>query len=132
MRRYRARQRAAGLRPVVRLEPENLAITSGTLQHRIIEARSLAMHCLAARKIDKNPKLLAEARDTLKKWRSRYVGDTPRALDEWAAILKSPWPEIAALITDPGERATRLRQSTPFAGVLSPKERERIYAAFRA
>ena len=132
MRRYRARQRAAGLRPVVRLQPEISAITSGALQHRIIEARSLAMHCLAARKVDKNPQLLAGVRQNLEKWRSRYADDIPRALDEWSAILKQPWPEIAALITDPGERATRLRQSTPFAGVLSTKERERIYAAFRA
>ena len=132
MRRYRARQRAAGLRSVVRMEPENAAITPGALQHRIIEARSLAMHCLAARKVDKNPQLLAGVRKNLEKWRSRYTDDIPRALDEWSAILKQPWPEIAALITDPGERATRLRQSTPFAGVLGTKERERIYAAFRA
>lgn len=132
MRRYRARQRAAGLRPVVRLQPATAALGEGALQHRIIEARSLAMHCLAARKIARDPSLLAKVRRNLDAWRSRYGEDLPRALDEWHAILERPWPEIAAVITDPGENATRLRQSTPFAGVLSTRERERIYAAFRA
>ena len=89
------------------------------------------MHCLAARKIEHNPALLDQVRRTLDVWRSRYGDDTPRALDEWKAILRQPWPGIAAFITDQGERAMRLRQSTPFAGVLSARERERVYAAFR-
>ncbi|MBI4192293.1 MAG: hypothetical protein HY525_17360 [Betaproteobacteria bacterium] len=105
---------------------------AGALKHRIIEARSLAMHCLTAQKIERNLALLDQVRRTLATWRSRYGEDTPRALDEWEAILRRPWPEIAAFITDQGARAARLRQSTPFAGVLSPRERERVYAAFRA
>ena len=131
MRRYRARQRAAGLRVLTRVAAPVHALSSGALQHRIIEARSLAMHCLAARKIEHNPALLDQVRRTLELWRSRYGDDMPRALDEWKAILRQPWPGIAAFITDQGERAMRLRQSTPFAGVLSARERERVYAAFR-
>lgn len=131
MRRYRARQRAAGLRAVTRMETPARTLSSGALRHRVIEARSLAMHCLAAQKIMRDPALLERVRGTLDTWRARYDEDTPYALDEWAAILRRPWPQIAAFITDAGERATRLRQSTPFAGVLSARERERIYAAFR-
>lgn len=131
MRRYRERQRAAGLRAVTRMQAPITSISAGALKHRIIEARSLAMHCLAAQKIMTEPALLVEVRRTLDTWRERYGKDTPRALEEWAAILCRPWPQIAAIITDPGERSTRLRQSTPFAGVLSAGERKRIYAAFR-
>ena len=131
MRRYRERQRAAGLRPVTRMQAPLACMTAGALKHRIIEARSLAMHCLAAHKIMLDPALLVEVRGTLDTWRERYGKDTPRALEEWAAILRRPWPQIAAFITDPGEHATRLRQSTPFAGVLGARERKRIYAAFR-
>ena len=131
MRSYRARQRAAGLRAVTRMEAPVRTLSSGALGHRIIEARSLAMHCLAAQKIMRNPALLDQVRRTLDTWRARYGKDTPRALEEWALILRRPWPQIAALITDAGERATRLRQSTPFAGVLGARERERVYAAFR-
>jgi hypothetical protein len=132
MRRYRARQRAAGLRAVTRMETPVGALSDSALKHRIIEARSLAMHCLAAQKIMLDPALLDQVRRTLDAWRARYGKDAPRALGEWTAILRRPWPQIAAFITDPGERATRLRQSTPFAGILSARQRERVYAAFRA
>jgi hypothetical protein len=131
MRRYRARLRAAGLRAVTRMEAPVPALSGGALKHRIIEARSLAMHCLAAQKIMLDPALLDRVRRTLEDWRARYGKDAPRALEEWAVILRRPWPQIAAFITDPGERATRLRQSTPFAGVLDVRERQRVYAAFR-
>lgn len=132
MRSYRERQRAAGLRAVTRMEVPVRTLSGGALKHRIIEARSLAMHCLAAQKIMLDPALLDRVRSTLNVWHARYGEDAPRSLDEWAAILRRPWPQIAAFITDAGERATRLRQSTPFAGVLSVRERERVYAAFRA
>ncbi len=113
MRRYRARRRAAGLRVATRWLPAaSAAISPGVLKHRILEARSLAMHCLIARKIEADPRLLAAARRNL--------------------ILDRPWPEIAALITDADEAAVRLRQSSPFAGVLTPGERRRVYEAFRA
>ncbi len=132
MRRYRSRQHAAGLRVVTRLEAAVRVLSGGALKHRIIEARSLAMHCLVAQKIEINPALLKRVKKTLENWRSRYGNDIPRALDEWHAILQRPWPEIAHVITDTGEPATRLRQSTPFAGVLTAGERERVYAAFRS
>ena len=132
MRHYRTRQRAAGLWPVTRVETRMPVASVGALTHRVLEARSLAMHCLAAQKVERKPALLKVVRRTLAAWRSRYAAEMPRALDEWNAILKRSWPEIASFITDPGERATRLRQSTPFAGVLSERERERVYAAFRA
>jgi hypothetical protein len=132
MRRYRARQRAAGIRAVVRMENSAKGLSAGALQHRVMDARSLAMHCLAATKIDRDRGLLKKVRETLSRWRQRYGGDIPPALDEWQAILSRPWPEIADLITDPGQSATRLRQSSPLSSVLTAKERERIYEAFRS
>jgi len=133
MRRYRARQRAAGLRASTRWRSvASPAMSPGMLKHRIIEARSLAMHCLIAQKIGRDPRLLDVARRNLAAWSARYGDQPPGALDEWRAILTRPWREIAALITDAGETATRLRQSSPFAGVLTPTERRRVYEAFRA
>ena len=133
MRRYRVRQRAAGLRPTTRWQSAApAALSPGLLKHRLAEARSLAMHCLIAQKIAADPRLLDVARRNLAAWAERYGGSVPRALDEWRAVLDRPWPEIAALITDPGESATRMRQSSPFAGVLTARERRRVYEAFRA
>lgn len=131
MRRYRVRQRAAGLHATTRWQPAAaVPLTPGLLKHRVIEARSLAMHCLIASKIAAKPALLNVARTNLATWRARYGDSPPRALEEWLEILDRPWPVIAALITDPGETAARLRQSSPFAGVLTPAERRRVYEAF--
>lgn len=132
MRRYRACRRAMGLRAITRFEPSVRTVPTGALKHRIIEARSLAIHRVFAQKIESDPALLEQVRQTLHNWRQRYREDMPRALDEWDAILRRPWPEITAFIPDPGERATRLRQSTPFSGLLSASERERVFAAFRS
>jgi hypothetical protein len=131
MRRYRSRQRAAGLRPVTRLESPARTLSVGALRHRALDARSLAMHCVAAAKIERDPGLLETVRKTFQGWRSRYGNELPRALEEWAVLLRRPWPEISFVITDPGERATRMRQSSPFSTILSTAERERVYAAFR-
>ena len=98
MRRYRARQRAAGLRAVTRLESPVRTLLGGALKHRIIEARSLAMHCLAAQKIALAPALLDRVRRTLATWRSRYGKDTPRALDEWVARTPAPPSASAAVL----------------------------------
>ncbi len=134
MRRYRARRRRAGLK----LERRWVEADSGSVarapysDHRLLDARSLAMHCLIAAKIARDPGLLDLARRNLDRWLRSRAGDAPRALLEWRAILARPWSEIAAILTDPSEDAARLRQSAPFAGILSPSERRRVYEAFRA
>jgi len=133
MRRYRARQRAAGLRASTQWRSAAMpTLSPGLLKHRVVETRSLAMHCLIARKINAAPGLLEIARRNLSEWRARYGDSVPPAFEEWRIILDRPWPAIAALITDPGESSARLRQSSPFAGILTPAERRRVYEAFRA
>jgi hypothetical protein len=132
MRRYRARRRAAGLRLERRwIADKPAAAQTPWSNHRLLDVRSLALHAVVARKIERDPRLLEKARRNLDRWR-RARGGEPGALAEWRAILGRPWREVAALLVDPGENATRLRQSSPFAGVLTRQERRRIYEAFRA
>lgn len=133
MRRYRVRQRVAGLRVATRWQSAApAALSPGLLKHRLAEVRSLALHCLIAQKIAADPTLLEVARRNIAAWRARYGNSPSRALEEWRAILARPWPEIAALIIGPDEDAARLRRSSPFAGVLTAAERRRVYEAFRA
>lgn len=132
MRAYRKRKRDAGLKNVRRWEPMDGGSGRRYSQHRILDARSLAMHCKIAQKISHNRELLNKAKRNLARWRAKFDGPKPRYLDEWAELLDRPWPEIAELITNMSEEATRLRSSSPFAGILSDEERDRIYAAFRA
>lgn len=90
------------------------------------------MHTVIARRIDWDPSLLDIAKANLDRWANQREGILPPALAEWRTILETPWSEIAALITEQSERAVRLRQSTPFTGILTPAERRRINDAFRA
>lgn len=128
VRRYRARRRAAGLRAVTRWR-------SGTpvwSDHRVVEARSLALHVLAARRIADDPRLLERARATVQRWLARYGEQAPAALREWQKLLERPWPEVAARATELSEDAARLRQSSPLATLLSEDDRRRVHDAFRA
>jgi hypothetical protein len=132
MRRYRARKQRSGLRLSSRWVDGGVAAGGTYSDHCRLDARSLALHCAIARKIDKNPALLDIAHRNITVWGKRYGEAIPKYLLEWKQILRRPWPEIAAVMTAPSERSTALRQSSPFAGVLSAAERRRIYDAFRA
>ncbi len=89
------------------------------------------MHTVIAQKIERDPSLLWVPRNNLKRWSRRWTGNPPAWFREWSEILAWKWPQIATLIAEPSEKAARLRQSSPFAGVLTGEERRRIYAAFR-
>ena len=89
------------------------------------------MHALIAAKIDQDKELLAIAQTNLARWEKRWQESAPRWLSEWRQILRRPWSQVAAILVSPSENAARLRQSSPFAGVLTPIERRRIYEAFR-
>jgi hypothetical protein len=130
MRRMRARRKTAGLRSVSSWQP-SVPAPALYSTHRLLEARSLAMHALIAAKIANDPALLAKPRRNLERWSVRWGGDLPGWAVEWQRILDRPWSEIAALISEPSENAARLRQSSPFAGVLTAEERKRVYEAFR-
>jgi len=130
MRAYRKRKRDAGLTSVRHWAPAHDA--GRYSDHRILDARSLAMHCRIAQKISRDPELLGKARENLERWIAKAGSPIPRYLIEWGEILDKPWPAIAEQMTRMSEDATRLRSSSPFAGILSEEERGQIYAAFRA
>ncbi len=127
----RARRKAAGLKPVVEWT-RGRDVLAPYSPHRLLEARSLAMHAVIAEKIRRDPALLGVARRNLERWRRKWGDREPVWAGEWRTILARPVSVIAAVITDPGETSARLRQSSPFAGVLTMVERRRIYDAFRA
>lgn len=132
MRRMRARRKAAGLKQVRKWVSQDLAEPYFFSPHRISDARSLAMHAVIAQKIEREPRLLDIARRNLQRWAERHASAEPKWLTEWREILNRSWPQIAALLTEQSEEAARLRQSTPFAGILTASERRRIHEAFRA
>ncbi len=86
--------------------------------HRLIDERSLAFERLIAVKLRNDPTLLGKARGNLARWlETCSVGVRP-ALLEWQNLLSGPFDEPLAFMEATDERATRLRQSSPFCGIL--------------
>jgi hypothetical protein len=98
--------------------------------HQHLDARSLALHCLIARKLLENPALIDLARTTLIRWKAQAPEPLPAYL-EWERILKASPKEVAGFLASMREDATRLRQSSPFTELLTPEERSKMYEAFR-
>ena len=132
MRAYRKRKLAAGYKVVSKWLPVREDNPAAYSDHRVLDARSLALHCKIVRKIDRNIGLLDIPQRNLRRWSETASGPMPAYISEWREILDQPWPDIAAFISSFSDDAVRLRQSSPFAGVLTAKERKQVYDAFRA
>jgi hypothetical protein len=100
--------------------------------HRLIDERSLAFGRAIAERLRQRPELVDRARATLQRWLSTSAASVRPALEEWQVALSGPVDGVIALLTGTDERAVRLRQSNPFAGVLSQSERNRILKQFEA
>jgi hypothetical protein len=99
------------------------------LSHDFIDKRSLALAREIAARIDADPRhrALSEARARCRRWLRANPGSDLRL---WAAILKQPWPLVRKALLDSSETGCRIRQSNPFCGVLSPRERWAVYRSF--
>lgn len=91
--------------------------------HQELDERSLAMHRLIADKIRQNPMLLDKVKNTLSRWRSMLCPGTQPYLAEWEALVHQGVDACLSVATEDSQRATALRQSSPFAGILTNKER---------
>jgi len=102
----------------------------GVRSHQWIKQRSLALHEAVAATLEAHPQLLDVARRNLERWLQR---NPATALHEWRRILDStPLAEVVALLCSSSEQATRLRQTSPFAGLLTTEERRAIMAAYES
>lgn len=93
------------------------------------EERSLALHAEVARLLRSDPALVSRASRRLEEWAESGKIAAPWA-QAWAAVLAKPINEIIAVLTDPGEWASSLRQNSPFAGALAPRDRWAVLRRF--
>lgn len=98
--------------------------------HALAEERSLAYHREVAARLRSDPALVERARAHAES-QLRRGGRSRPWFERWCEILAQSPEEIARVLVDPGEEARALRQSTPFAGALPPRERWRIWRATR-
>jgi hypothetical protein len=101
--------------------------------HEWIDQRSLALDKAIAQKILLQPALLQRAKDNLQRWIQQSQPTVPKVLFEWQEILDAwPFERIIKLLTSSEQEARRLRQSSPFCGILSEEERTAIFQEYEA
>lgn len=99
--------------------------------HRIGEARSLAYHRIIATRLLAEPALLEQAR----RQNERALAMGGRSMSyarAWQELLDGPLPLLVELMVEESERATALRSCGPFAGMLEPRQRWRLWREVRA
>jgi hypothetical protein len=92
--------------------------------HEVQDQVSLELGSRIAAGLENHPEWLELARANLDRW-SRLNHNAPallRCYDEWRGILSRPLAEITAILTATTDEGQRLRQNSPFVGVLSPQE----------
>lgn len=98
--------------------------------HDLIDRRSLELNQLVVEKIRRQPELMDFVRRNLDHTLSESVlsESCKNALREWRTIfsLKS-FDEILGILVEDSDEGQRLRQSTPFTGILNQRERLEVF-----
>ena len=103
------------------------------MTHGFQDAVSLELGRRTAALLRASPGLVGVAHENLERW-SRLNADSPsllRCYSEWQAILTQPLEAVCDLLCEETDEAQRLRQNSPFAGVLSPAVVWEIKRQFR-
>lgn len=92
--------------------------------HEVQDRASLEMARIIAAGLPEHLEWLELAKANIARWshRNRDAPSLLRCYDEWRELLDLPVSEICAILTDDSDRGRRLRQNSPFPGVLSPRE----------
>jgi len=103
------------------------------VSHESTDRISLELACCVAARLRQDPSLLQIGRDNLQRWK-RLNASAPSLLEcysEWEKILERPLEEICAILCSDSEESQRLRQNSPFAGLLSAQEVWELKQRFR-
>lgn len=91
--------------------------------HDEIDQRSLALHRLVAERVMRDPSLFEKARGTLARWRETVCISSQPYLSEWEHLMNQGVEACLSVAVEDSPRAAALRQSSPFSGVLTNRER---------
>jgi hypothetical protein len=131
MRRWRAKRRARGLKPVVTWLARADKSPPPPLERLLHEARTLALCVMIVAKIEREPALLDAVYRNFDRWEARDREVPGSAIRAWRKVLKLPWPRIAERLTVQSGDGVTLRSTAPLFGLLTARERRRILGAFR-
>jgi hypothetical protein len=94
------------------------------MDHTFQDEVSLEIARRVAARLELSPEPLAVALENLERW-SQQNANAPALLccyAEWREILALPVEQVCARLCEESDAGQRLRQNSPFAGVLSAAE----------
>lgn len=97
-------------------------LAASALPHELADRRSLLLHREVAKHVLRDPTLLVKARERVEAW-ALSAAVHPHYVDAWRRLLDAGVADVVAALEDEGEQGQALRQASPFAFVLRPKER---------
>jgi hypothetical protein len=99
----------------------------GPDRHTNVDRRMSRLAEAIAARLRRDPSLVERAEKYIDKRLDRASAAERKELLEWKQLLESlSVPQLCRFLVDPGERATRLRQTLPFLDVISKDERDRL------
>jgi len=88
---------------------------------------SFQLHHIVKSELLANPtRVIKIANSNLDKWASRY-GYKPKWMSEWEQIINNGVSTIIEILDGQDEKSILLRSSSPFAGVISNKDRMKVF-----
>jgi len=98
--------------------------------HQLHETRSLNMHRLVADRYQESPaEVVRFGMMNLKRWQKNGVDCDDFGI--WEEILRSAPQRLPDILSGSDEEAVRLRQSSPFAGLIPEESRQSILDTIR-
>ena len=94
------------------------------MSHEITDKISLELGRRVALRLRQQPEMLQIARDNLSRW-AQLNANAPallRCYAEWREILNRSLEDVCEILVSETDEGQRLRQNSPFAGVLSARE----------
>jgi hypothetical protein len=106
---------------------------TGSMNHSEIDQVSLELARRVAERLRRQPEVVDLARANLARWtqQNHSAPSLLRCYAEWQQILSRPVEEVCRLLCSESDNAQRLRQNSPFAGLLSPAEVWEVKSRFR-
>ena len=95
--------------------------------HAQIDHFNLRLHEEVAKCVRANPAMLDRARANIARWKQQPGWSGPRDLDVWSAILAGPLEGVLSAMVARTEEGDRLRQSSPFCGIITQARRMEIF-----
>ena len=109
--------------------PLSVLVKATTQSHEVQDLQSLMLHQEAVRLMRNNPTLIAQAQETLARWRQSPNPHAQFLWDEWSVILhRRDWRRALSRT----RRGKELRQASPLPGVLPAEVRADVLAQIGA